>query len=122
MMFGAGNSVEIKCQCAGVVLYFYPKDMTTGCTIEAHNFQRDLTQYEAKNAVTLGVSVDTAQRHQEFCTKEGVSFRLLSDTGRAMVEAYGSLGSARGVAIANRNTFLIDPEGKISRVWAMVDP
>jgi thioredoxin-dependent peroxiredoxin len=105
-----------------VVLYFYRKDLTTGCTIEAHNFQRDLAQYQAKNAVILGVSVDTAQSHRQFCTKEGVSFRLLSDTDHAVVEAYGSLGSYGGVAVADRNTFLIDPEGKISRVWTMVNP
>jgi peroxiredoxin Q/BCP len=105
-----------------VVLYFYPKDMTTGCTIEAHNFQRDLPQYEAKNAVILGVSVDTAESHQQFCTKEGVGFRLLSDTGNSVVEAYGSLGSYSGAAIADRNTFLIDPKGKILRVWTKVNP
>src|ERR1700752_5497809 len=55
-----------------VVLYFYPKDMTTGCTIEAHNFQRDLSKYEALNAVVLGVSVDTPDSHKQFCTKEGL--------------------------------------------------
>jgi thioredoxin-dependent peroxiredoxin len=64
-----------------VVLYFYPKDFTSGCTTEAHNFQRDLAQYEAKNAVILGVSVDTADSHQKFCTKEGLNFKLLADTG-----------------------------------------
>ena len=52
-----------------VVLYFYPKDMTQGCTIEAHNFQRDLAQFEAKNAVIVGVSVDTPDSHKQFCTK-----------------------------------------------------
>ena len=54
-----------------VVLYFYPKDMTPGCTIEAHNFQRDLAKFEAENAVILGVSVDTVDSHKQFCTKEG---------------------------------------------------
>ncbi len=54
-----------------VVLYFYPKDMTTGCTIEAHNFQRDLPKFEADNAVILGVSVDTVDSHKQFCTKDG---------------------------------------------------
>ncbi len=63
-----------------VVLYFYPKDMTQGCTIEAHNFQRDLAQYDAKNAVILGVSVDTVDSHQQFCTKESLTFKLLADT------------------------------------------
>src|SRR5579859_6107828 len=62
-----------------VVLYFYPKDFTSGCTIEAHNFQRDLSQYEAKNAVILGVSVQSSDSHKEFCAKEGLSFKLLAD-------------------------------------------
>src|SRR5271165_7348454 len=61
-----------------VVLYFYPKDMTTGCTIEAHNFQRDMAKYDAKNAVILGVSVQDEKSHQEFCAKEGLNFKLLS--------------------------------------------
>ena len=60
-----------------VVLYFYPKDMTPGCTIEAHNFQRDLSKYEALDAVIVGVSVDTPDSHKQFCTKEGLTFRLL---------------------------------------------
>src|ERR1044071_3054400 len=59
-----------------VVLYFYPKDFTGGCTLEAHNFQRDLAKYEAKNAAIVGVSVDTAESHKEFCAKEGLAFRL----------------------------------------------
>jgi peroxiredoxin Q/BCP len=105
-----------------VVLYFYPKDMTTGCTIEAHNFQRDQPKYEAKNAVILGISVDTADSHQQFCTKEGLSFRLLSDPSHSVVDAYGSLGSYGGIAIANRNTFLIDPSSRIVKEWIKVNP
>src|SRR6266851_4225696 len=60
-----------------VVLYFYPKDMTTGCTIEAHNFQRDMAKYDAKNAVILGVSMQDEKSHQEFCAKESLTFKLL---------------------------------------------
>ncbi len=105
-----------------VVLYFYPKDMTSGCTIEAHNFQRDLAQYEKLNAVILGVSVDTPDSHKAFCTKEGLTFRLLADPEHKVVEAYGSLGNFMGIKIANRNTFLIDPEGKITKVWTKVSP
>ena len=105
-----------------VVLYFYPKDMTPGCTIEAHNFQRDLEQYEAKNAVILGVSVDSPGSHKQFCTKEGLTFRLLADTKHNVVETYGSMGSFAGIPIANRNTFLINPEGKIVEVWTKVNP
>ena len=105
-----------------VVLYFYPKDMTRGCTIEAHNFQRDLSQYETKNAVIVGVSVDTPDRHKEFCTKEGLTFRLLADPEHKVVDEYGSLGHYGPMTIANRNTFLIDPQGKIVKVWTKVDP
>src|SRR6202021_2840895 len=59
-----------------VVLYFYPKDQTQGCTIEAHNFQRDLDKYHALNAVVLGVSLDTADSHRSFCSKESMNFKL----------------------------------------------
>jgi thioredoxin-dependent peroxiredoxin len=105
-----------------VVLYFYPKDMTTGCTIEAHNFQRDQAQFDAKNAVIVGVSVDTPDSHKQFCTKEGLTFRLLADPEHKVVDQYGSLGHYGPMTIANRNTFLIDPQGKIVKVWTKVDP
>ena len=105
-----------------VVLYFYPRDMTPGCTIEAHKFQDALNQFEARNAVILGVSVDSTDSHQQFCTKDGLTFHLLSDTNHAVVSAYGSLGGFAGVVIASRNTFLIDPKGKIARVWTKVNP
>src|ERR1019366_5209912 len=74
-----------------VVLYFYPKDGTPGCTIEAHNFQRDLPKYEQFGAVILGVSVDSANSHQEFCTKQGLTFKLLADTEKEVSRRYGSL-------------------------------
>lgn len=105
-----------------VVLYFYPKDMTTGCTIEAHNFQRDLSKFEAENAVIVGVSVDTPDSHKQFCTKEGLTFRLLADPEHKVVDEYGSLGHFGSWTIANRNTFLINPQGKIVKVWTKVDP
>ncbi len=105
-----------------VVLYFYPKDMTTGCTIEAHNFQRDLKKFEAADAVIVGVSVDTPDSHKQFCTKEGLTFRLLADPQHKVVDQYGSLGHFGPMTIAERNTFLINPEGKIVKVWTHVDP
>lgn len=105
-----------------VVLYFYPRDMTTGCTIEAHKFQDALPQFAAKHAVILGVSVDSTASHQQFCTKDSLTFRLLSDTGHKVVSEYGSLGGFRGVSMANRNTFLINPKGKIVKVWTKVNP
>ena len=76
-----------------VVLYFYPKDMTQGCTIEAHNFQRDLDKYKALHAVILGVSVDTVDSHKQFCTKDSLTFTLLADPDKKVVEKYGSLGN-----------------------------
>ncbi|HVJ08999.1 MAG TPA: peroxiredoxin [Acidisarcina sp.] len=105
-----------------VVLYFYPKDMTSGCTLEAHNFQRDQAKYDQLKAVIVGVSVDSAESHQQFCTKEGLSFRLLADTEKKVTPEYGSLGNYMGMKIAKRNTFLIDPSGKIAKVWLGVDP
>jgi len=105
-----------------VVLYFYPKDMTSGCTMEAHKFQEDLPKYQRDNAVILGVSVDSVASHKTFCTKDGLSFKLLSDEQKSTVSKYGSLGNYMGMKIAKRNTFLIDPEGKIVKVWTGVDP
>ncbi len=105
-----------------VVLYFYPKDMTTGCTIEAHNFQKDLPQLQQKNAVVLGVSVDTVSSHQQFCAKDSLTFKLLADSEHEVTTQYGSLGDYKGTALANRNTFLIDPNGVIRKVWTKVNP
>jgi peroxiredoxin Q/BCP len=105
-----------------VVLYFYPKDMTTGCTIEAHNFQRDQAKYDAKNAVVLGVSVQDSQSHQQFCTKEGLTFKLLADPDDKVTEEYGSLKNYGVAKLAARHTFLIDPQGKIVKEYLDVDP
>jgi len=104
-----------------VVLYFYPKDMTSGCTIEAHNFQRDLAKYDAKNAVILGVSVQDEKSHQEFCAKESLNFKLLADTEHKVSQEYGSLNNFGVMKLSARHTFLIDPTGKIRKVWMDVD-
>jgi len=103
-----------------VVLYFYPKDFTQGCTIEAHNFQRDLAKYEAVNAVILGVSVDNEQSHKEFCAKEGLNFKLLADTDAKVSEQYGSVMEYNGAKLSARNTFIIDPQGKVAKVFEKV--
>ena len=105
-----------------VVLYFYPKDFTSGCTVEAHNFQRDLTKYEAAHAVILGVSVDTAESHKDFCAKEGLNFKLLADTEAKVSGAYGSVMDYNGKTYSARNTFIIDPKGKITKVFVKVNP
>lgn len=105
-----------------VVLYFYPKDFTSGCTMEAHNFQRDLAKYEKASAVILGVSVDGVDSHKSFCTKEGLSFKLLADTEGAVTKAYDSAVVRDGKTYSARNTFLIDPAGVVRKVYLKVNP
>src|SRR6266702_1385780 len=104
-----------------VVLYFYPKDFTSGCTKEAHNFQRDLRQYEQKNAIILGVSVQDEATHQKFCAKEGLSFRLLADTNHQVSSAYDSLVNLGVAKLSARHTFLIDPSGVIRKTYLNVN-
>jgi peroxiredoxin Q/BCP len=104
-----------------VVLYFYPKDMTTGCTIEAHNFQRDLAKYEAKDAVILGVSVQDEKSHQQFCTKESLTFKLLADTDKKVSQEYDSIMNLGVAKLSARHTYLIGPDGKVRKVWTEVD-
>jgi len=105
-----------------VVLYFYPKDFTSGCTMEAHNFQRDQEEYARRNAVILGVSVDSAESHKKFCAKEGLNFKLLADTSHEVSKQYGSLMNFGIAQISSRHTFLIDPQGKIARSYMSVNP
>jgi peroxiredoxin Q/BCP len=118
-----GNQASLKdFRGKWVVLYFYPKDFTSGCTLEAHNFQTDLAKYQAANAVILGVSVDTAESHKSFCAKEGLAFKLLADTDTKVSDAYGSLMEYNGMKLSARNTFIIDPQGKIAKVFLKVKP
>ncbi len=105
-----------------VVLYFYPKDQTPGCTREAHNFQADHAKYAARHAVILGVSVDSVDSHKKFCSKEGLNFKLLADSDGKVSQAYGSLMNLLVTKVAKRNTFLIDPTGRIARTYLSVDP
>lgn len=105
-----------------VVLYFYPKDFTPGCTVEAHNFQRDLAQFETKNAVILGVSTQDESTHEKFCAKEGLNFKLLADTKSAVSAQYGSVINLAVTKLSARHTFLIDPEGTIRKVYLEVQP
>ena len=105
-----------------VVLYFYPKDFTSGCTVEAHNFQRDQAQYDAKNAVIIGVSMQDADSHQKFCTKEGLSFKLLADTDSHVSTTYDSVMNFGVTKLSARHTFLIDPQGVIQKLYTDVKP
>jgi peroxiredoxin Q/BCP len=105
-----------------VVLYFYPKDFTQGCTIEAHNFQADQDKYTKMNAAIVGVSVDNVDSHQQFCTKENLTFKLLADEKHEVVNTYGSTQKFGTNEVAARNTFLVDPQGTIRKVFLKVDP
>jgi peroxiredoxin Q/BCP len=118
-----GSTISLKdYRGKWVVLYFYPKDFTSGCTIEAHNFQRDQAEFATRNAVVLGVSVDSADSHKKFCAKEGLNFKLLADTSHQVSKEYGSLMNFGIAQISARNTFLIDPQGSIVRAFASVNP
>lgn len=118
-----GNQASLKdFRGKWVVLYFYPKDFTSGCTLEAHNFQTDLSKYEAAHAVILGVSVDTAESHKSFCAQEGLTFKLLSDPDAKVSDNYGSLMEFNGSKLSARNTFIIDPKGKVAKVFMKVKP
>jgi len=118
-----GTDVQLgKLRGQWVVLYFYPKDMTPGCTLEARNFAKDQAKYTARNAIVLGVSVDGIASHKKFCARENLTFRLLADTDKRVAEAYGSLSNFLVVKVAARHTFLVDPQGKIARVFTDVKP
>lgn len=105
-----------------VVLYFYPKDFTTGCTIEAHNFQRDQAQYDTRHAAVIGISMQDEDSHLKFCTKEGLSFKLLADTKAQVSQHYGSVMNLGVTKLSARHTFLIDPNGVIRKIYLEVKP
>jgi peroxiredoxin Q/BCP len=109
-----------------VVLYFYPKDDTPGCTIEACNFRDDYSQYEKAGVVILGVSPDSPKSHAKFKLKFGLTFPLLADEGHLVCELYGVWGlkkfAGRKYNGVFRTTFLIDAQGKIVQVFENVRP
>ena len=118
-----GASVSLKnYRGSWVVLYFYPKDQTPGCTREAHNFQVDQAKYTERKAVVLGVSLDSVDSHKSFCAKERLNFKLLADSGGKVTNTYGSLTNLGFVKFAARHTFLIDPTGKVAKVYTSVNP
>lgn len=118
-----GTAVQLsKLRGQWVVLYFYPKDMTPGCSIEARNFAKDQPEYVKRQAVVLGVSVDSVESHRKFCQKENLNFRLLADTDKKVSDAYGSLNNLVVAKLSARHTFLIDPKGTIAAVYTDVKP
>jgi peroxiredoxin Q/BCP len=101
-----------------VVVYFYPKDFTSGCTLEARRFQQDLPKYLERNTQILGISADDVDSHAEFCDAEGLKFPLLADVGGKVSKAYGSwLGY-----VSLRHTYLIDPDGMMRERFVGVNP
>ncbi len=105
-----------------VVLYFYPKDFTPGCTTEVCAFRDDIIELRKAGADVFGVSLDDVKSHAEFAEKYKVPFRLLSDADSSVAQAYGVLTSKLGMKYARRETFLIDPQGKVAKRYANVDP
>ncbi|MFZ9228598.1 MAG: peroxiredoxin [Prochlorococcaceae cyanobacterium] len=101
-----------------VVLYFYPKDFTSGCTLEARGFQRDLASFRAAGAQVIGVSADDPDQHASFCGSEGLTYPLLSDPGGMVSKAYGSWIPP----FSQRHSFLIDPQGLLQASWTGVRP
>jgi len=105
-----------------LVMYFYPKDFTGGCTTEVCTFRDDIAKLRKAGASVVGVSLDGVKSHAEFAAKYHVPFPLLADSSRSVATAYGVLTSDDGVQYAKRTTFLIDPQGKIAKIYVDVDP
>lgn len=105
-----------------VVLYFYPKDGTPGCTTEACEFRDNIFAYRKLDAQIIGVSLDDVESHSKFAENHNLPFPLLADTEGAVAEAYGVKTRKFGFSMANRETFIIDPDGNIAKHYADVDP
>jgi len=105
-----------------LVLYFYPKDDTPGCTKEACNFRDDYFRIRGLGAVVMGVSLDDVDSHQEFAKKYHLPFSLLSDSKKVVSEAYNVLRGYGPFSFSSRQTFIIDPEGKIAKHYESVSP
>ncbi len=101
-----------------IVLYFYPKDFTTGCTIEAKGFSSLKSEFKRLNAEIVGISADSEESHDSFCNEKSINYTLLSDPNGIISEKYGSWIPP----YSDRNTFLISPQGKISYRWISVSP
>lgn len=115
---GDGEIALSDYQGQWVVVYFYPKDFTSGCTLEARRFQQDLPEYLARNVQILGISADDVNSHEEFCDSEGLKFPLLADVDGSVSKAYGSwLGT-----MSLRHTYLVDPDGILRETFLGVRP
>lgn len=109
-----------------VLVYFYPRDNTPGCTLEAEGFRDHLDEFKRCNTVVLGVSKDSCSSHQKFIEKKQLTFTLVADEEHALMEAFGTWGErkfmGRTYMGTSRSTFLIDPKGVVAHVWEQVKP
>lgn len=105
-----------------VAVYFYPKNDTPGCTTEACNFRDNIYAFKAIGATVVGISVDDVESHQKFASKYKLPFTILADETRATAKAYGVLRDWKLTQIASRQSFLIDPEGRVAKHYEDVDP
>jgi peroxiredoxin Q/BCP len=105
-----------------VALYFYPKDDTPGCTTQACGFRDNIFAFNKEGAVILGISVDDVESHKKFAAKHGLPFTLLADSDKSVAKEYGVLKNYGVIEVARRDTFLIDPRGRIAKHYESVDP
>ncbi|HWD90957.1 MAG TPA: thioredoxin-dependent thiol peroxidase [Verrucomicrobiae bacterium] len=123
---GGGNISLADLKGKNVILYFYPKDDTSGCTKEACGFRDEFAEFKKRGAVVLGVSPDSVKSHDKFVKKYQLPFTLLSDEDRKIVNAYGVWGQkifwGRKYMGTYRVTFLIGPDGRIKKIWPDVKP
>jgi peroxiredoxin Q/BCP len=105
-----------------VALYFYPKDDTPGCTTQACAFRDNVFAFNKEGAVILGISVDDVESHKKFAEKHGLPFTLLADSDKKVAKEYGVLKSYGVMEVARRDTFLVDPQGRIAKHYESVDP
>jgi len=105
-----------------LVLYFYPKDDTPGCTKEACNFRDDIYHIRESNAEVIGVSTDNVESHAEFVKKYSLPFALLSDKDAIVAKSYGAAWKLGPLSIAKRHSFIISPEGRLVKIYRKVDP
>jgi thioredoxin-dependent peroxiredoxin len=119
-----GQTVSLKSlRGKWVVLYFYPKDNTPGCSIEANKFEQALPEFQKLGAEVIGVSTDSSASHQKFRETCNLTFPLLADTDKSISKAYGVMGGLTGLlGVADRQTFLIDPSGQLVHHWKRVNP
>jgi thioredoxin-dependent peroxiredoxin len=126
MTSGGGKISLADLKGKNVILYFYPKDDTSGCTKEACNFRDDFLIFKKLGVVILGVSTDSVKSHDKFIKKYGLPFTLLADEDKKIVQAYGVWGQktfwGRKYLGTHRVTFLIGPDGRIKKIWPDVKP